>query len=68
MEIIHENFSIEEMYEKYIKDITSIIEKLAPMSRRKLTKKQHKIWFDDDALKLKIQRRKAEKNLAKKQM
>ena len=56
------------MYEKNIKDITSIIEKHAPASRRKFTKKQHKTWFDEDALKLKIQRRKAEKNLAEKQM
>ena len=40
--IMHENINIEEMYGNYIKDITSIIEKHAPISRRKLTKKQHK--------------------------
>ena len=52
---------IEEMYGNYIKDITSIIEKHASISRRKLTKKQHKSLFDEETLKLKIQRRKAEK-------
>ena len=56
-----ENVNIEEMYGNYIKDITSIIEKHAPISRRKLTKKQHKSWFDEEALRLKIQRRKGEK-------
>ena len=49
------------MYGNNINDITSIIEKHAPISRRKLTKKQHKSWFDEEAMKLKIQRRKAEK-------
>ena len=56
-----ENVNIEEMYGNYINDITSIIEKHAPISRRKLTKKQHKSWFDEETLKLKIQSRKAEK-------
>ena len=57
---MYENVNIEEMYGNYIKDITSIIEKHVPISKRKLKKKQHKSWFDEEALKLKIQRRKAE--------
>ena len=52
--IMHENINIEEMYGNYTKDIASIIEKHAAISRRKLTKKQHKSWFDEEALKLKI--------------
>ena len=63
LQIKHENINIEEMYGNYIKDITSIIEKHAPIPRRKLTKKQHKSWFDEEALKLKIQRRRAGKKL-----
>ena len=55
------NVNIEEMYGNYLNNITSIIEKHAPLSRRKCTKRQHKSWFDEEALKLKIQRRKAEK-------
>ena len=42
LEIMHENVNIEDMYGKYIKDITYIIEKHAPICRRKLKKKQHK--------------------------
>ena len=49
------------MYENYIKDITSIIEKHSPISRRWVTNRKHKTWYDKDALKLKIQGRKAEK-------
>ena len=49
---MHENVNLEEMYGNYIKDITSIIEKHAPISRRKLTKKQHKSWFDEEAISL----------------
>ena len=62
---MQENVNTEEMCGNYINDITSIIEKHAPISRRKLTKKQHKSWFDEEALKLKIQRRKAEKTWQK---
>ena len=61
MEIPHENVSIDDVYQNYIKYITSIIEKHAPITRRKLTNRKHKTWYDKDALKLKIQRRKAEK-------
>ena len=68
LQIMHENINIEEVYGNYIKDITSIIEKHAPIPRRKLIKKQCKSWFDEEALKLKMQRKKAEKILAKKQM
>ena len=59
---MQENVNTEEMYGNYINDITSIIDKHTPMSRRKCTKKQHKSWFDEEAFKFKIQRRKAEKN------
>ena len=58
---MQENVNTEEMNGNYINDITLIIEKHATISRRKLTKKQHKSWFGDEALKLKIQRRKAKK-------
>ena len=61
MEIPHENVNIDDMYQNCIKDITSIIEKHAPITRRQLTNRKHKTWYDKDALKLKIQRRKAEK-------
>ena len=60
LEIIKENLNTEEMDGNYINGITSIIEKHASISRRKLTKEQHKSWFDEEALKLKIQRRKGE--------
>ena len=60
LEIMQGNVNIEEMYGNYINTITSIIEKHAPTSRRKCTKKQHKSWFDEEALKLKIQRRRGE--------
>ena len=56
--------NIDEMYGNYINTITSILEEHAPISRRKCTNKQHKPWFDEKALKLKIHRRKSEKNLA----
>ena len=49
------------MYENYIKTITSTLEEHAPSSRRKHTKRKHKSWFNEEALKLKVQRRKAEK-------
>ena len=62
---MQEYVNTEEMYGNYVNDITSIIEKHASISRRQLTKKQHKSWFDEEALKLKIQIRKAEKKLAK---
>ena len=61
LDSMQENVNIEEMYGNYINNITSTIEKHAPISRRELTKKQHKSWFDKEALKLKIQRRKAGK-------
>ena len=61
LENIQENVNIEEMYRNYINTLTSIIGKHAPTSRWKCTKKQHKAWFDEEALKLKIQRRRAEK-------
>ena len=48
------------MYGNYINTITSIIGKYAPISKRKCTKKQHKAWFNEEALKLKTQRRRAE--------
>ena len=50
------------MYGNYINTITSIIGKYAPISKRKCTKKQCKTWFNEEALKLKIQRRRAENN------
>ena len=34
------------MYGNYIDSITSILEELAPISRRGCTKKQHNSWFD----------------------
>ena len=49
------------MYGNYVNTIRYIIGKHAPTSRRKCTKKQHKAWFNEEALKLKIQRRRAEK-------
>ena len=49
------------MYGNYIKTITSTIEEHAPTLRRKHIKKKHKSWFDEEALKLKVQRRRAEK-------
>ena len=42
--------------------ITSTLDEHAPISRRRCTNKQHKSWFDGKALKLKIRRRKSEKN------
>ena len=59
LEIPHENASIEDMYENYIKDITSIIEKHASIPRGQLTNRKCKTWYDKDALKVK--RRKAKK-------
>ena len=60
MEILNENANIDDMYQNYIKDITSIIEKYAPITRRQVTNRKHKTWYENDALKLKIQGRKAE--------
>ena len=45
------------MYQNYLKDLTSIIDKHVPITRRQLTNSKHKTWYDKDALKLKIQRR-----------
>ena len=59
---MQKNVNIEEMYGNYIKTITSNIEEHAPTSRRKHIKKKHKSWFDEEALKLKVQRRRAEKS------
>ena len=50
------------MYGNYIETITSTLDEHAPISRRRYTNKQHKSWFDGKAFKLKIQRRKSEKN------
>ena len=61
LENIQENVNIEEMYGNYLNIITSIIEKHAPTLKRKCTKKQCKAWFNEEALKLKIQRRRTEK-------
>ena len=52
----------DEMYGNYIDTITSTLEEYTPISRRRCANKQHKSWFDGKALKLKIQRRKSEKN------
>ena len=51
------NVNIEEMYGNYIKTITSTIEEHVPTLRRKHIKKRHKSWFDEETLKLKVQRR-----------
>ena len=58
---MQKNVNTEEMYGNYIKTITSTIEEHAPTVRRKHIKKNHKSWFDEEALKLKVQRRRAEK-------
>ena len=50
------------MYGNYTNTIASVIEKHVPTSIRKCTKKQHKAWFNEEALKLKIQGRSAKKN------
>ena len=50
LEINYENANMEDMYENYIKDITSIIEKHAPTSKRHFTNRKHKTWYDNDAL------------------
>ena len=50
-----------EIYGNYIKTITSTIEEHAPTLRRKHIKKKHESWFDEEALKLKVQRRRVEK-------
>ena len=49
------------MYGNYIKTITSTVEEHAPSLRRKHIKRKHKPWINEEALKLKVQRRKAEK-------
>ena len=56
------NVNTEEMYGNCIKTITSIIEQHVPTLRRKHKKKKHKTWFDEEALKLKVQRRRVEKS------
>ena len=61
LENLHTNVNTEEMYGNYIKTITSTIEEHAPTLRRKYITKKHKSWFDEEALKLKVQRRRAEK-------
>ena len=58
---MQKNVNTEEMYGNYIKTITSTIEEYAPTLRRKHIKKKYKSWFDEEALKLKVQRRKAKK-------
>ena len=68
LEITYENANIDDIYENYIKDIISIIEKQAPTSRRHLTNRKHKTWYDKNALKLKIQRRKGENTWHKSQL
>ena len=67
LENIQENVNIEEMYGIYLNIIASIIEKYAPTSKRKSTKKQYKAGFNEEVLKLKIQRRRAEKIWQRKQ-
>ena len=49
------------MFGNYIKTITSTIEEHAPSLRKKYTKRKHKSWFNEEALKLKVHRRKVEK-------
>ena len=61
LENMQKNVNTEEMYGNYIKTITSTIEEHTPTLRRKHIKKKHKSWFDEEALKLKVQRRRAEK-------
>ena len=58
---MQKDVNTEEMYGNYIKTITSTIEEHAPSLIRKHIKRKHKPWFNEDALKLKVQRRKAEK-------
>ena len=55
------NVNTEEMYGNYIKTKTSTVEEHAPTLRRKHIKKKHKSWFDEEALKFKVQRRVVEK-------
>ena len=64
IEIPHENINIDDMYQNNVKGITSFVEKHASITRRQLRNKKYKTWYDKDALNLKIQRWKAEKNLA----
>ena len=42
LEIPHENVDIDDMYQNYIEDITSIMDKHAPITRRQLTNRKHK--------------------------
>ena len=58
---LQNNVNTEEMYENYIKIITSTIEEHAPSIRKKYTKRKKNSWFNQEALKLKVHRRKAEK-------
>ena len=62
MDNTQRDINIDEMYRNYVDTIPSTLDKHAPISRRKCTNKQYKSWFDEKALKLKIQRRKSEKN------
>ena len=63
LENLQTNVNTEEMHGNYMKNITSTIEEHAPSLRRKHIKRKHKLWFNEEALKLKVQRRKAEKFL-----
>ena len=64
----HKNVNIDDMCQNYIRDITSFIKKHAPIIRRQLTNRKHKTWYHKDTLKLKIQKRKAEKAWHKSQL
>ena len=66
--IQHDNAKRDDMYQNYIKDITSIIEKHAPITRRQLANRKHNTFYDKDAVKQKIQRRRAEKTWYKRQL
>ena len=61
IELPHKNDNIHDMYQNYLKNIISIMDKQTSITRRQLTKRNHKTWYDRYALKLNIQRRKAEK-------
>ena len=49
------NQNIDNIYQEHLKDLTSIIDKHTPITRRHITKRKHKTWYDRDALKLNIQ-------------
>ena len=61
LENIQRNVNAEEMYGNCIKTMTSTVEEHAPTLRRKHIKKKLKSWFDEEALKLKVQRGRVEK-------